>query len=390
MEPHFASDEGRRCDGCGESARPNKDGRLTPLRRCSRCRNVFYHDAHCQRMHYPVHRKFCHAVASAPASTTMTQGASDVWSVVERPRRGRCVIATRSLPANFRLGTSKNAAVNPPPFFPPLAIPVLNRSYRHERCALCFGRLTDSPVVLWEHPVCPILICSSECRHRSSKSWLLEHELSCLRFLYGGAKQLGPPTVLPTALLMFCIFLETKRDKQELDRLLSLLQAHESIVLSEDAAIHQEAVVRTVQSLCQALLQISPSLQGEEKFPIDALQHVPDTNVLRQLWDRIKYNAFTITDDSVNGSNEPVGIGLYQSPAHYFNHSCCPNAIQSFEFKAGEPPRLCLQTSRSIALGEEICIRYCEDISGQSRDERRKQLYEQYNFWCDCELCHSS
>jgi hypothetical protein len=97
-----------------------------------------------------------------------------------------------------------------------------------------------------------------------------------------------------------------------------------------------------------------------------------------------KYNAFAIVDRY----NTPLGFSLYHSPAHCFNHSYQPNAVQTYVFGDSSGPRHAfrlepaadrLQWVRKSAFN----IR----LEAKLRDERRKFLHEQYNFWCECELC---
>jgi hypothetical protein len=151
------------------------------------------------------------------------------------------------------------------------------------------------------------------------------------------------------------------------------MQTHADVRQTEEGLIHQQAVLQTVQILASVL---SHDKQRQ------LLQY---TEQVKLLWNAIKYNAFSVTD-SVD--DEPVGIALYKPPAHSINHSCAPNAVQNFLIsQPGQPPRLFIRVIRKVASGEEVTIRYLPEKSGQSRVERRQELYDQYNFWCNCEAC---
>jgi len=49
------------CNGCGEGPRGN-----SKLLICSRCSKAWYHDAHCQRQHYPEHKSECRQIVMHP------------------------------------------------------------------------------------------------------------------------------------------------------------------------------------------------------------------------------------------------------------------------------------------------------------------------------------
>ena len=72
------------CDACGLPPRdPNK-----PLLLCARCKSAHYHDATCQKNHYPIHKAECHraeALSAASVSSQLkssTQNGSDASHVI--------------------------------------------------------------------------------------------------------------------------------------------------------------------------------------------------------------------------------------------------------------------------------------------------------------------
>jgi hypothetical protein len=97
---------------------------------------------------------------------------------------------------------------------------------------------------------------------------------------------------------------------------------------------------------------------------------------LRSIISRISTNAFSIVDDCF----DEMGIGIYLKAA-CFNHSCSPNAFQSFDSKL----RISIRALRDIRKSEEITVSYI-DLSRPTW-WRRSELYDGYNFICNCDRC---
>lgn len=76
-----------------------------------------------------------------------------------------------------------------------------------------------------------------------------------------------------------------------------------------------------------------------------------------------------------------VGCGLYLEAATA-NHSCNPNASQSFDGRT-----LSLRCTRPIAVGEEVTIGITE--MHRPGEARRQALRTSYFFECRCERCNS-
>ncbi|CAM9871958.1 unnamed protein product, partial [Hapterophycus canaliculatus] len=87
---------------------------------------------------------------------------------------------------------------------------------------------------------------------------------------------------------------------------------------------------------------------------------------------------FSISNESCSGE---VGCGLYLEAAAA-NHSCIPNASQSFQGKT-----LSLRCTRPILEGEEITIGIAEIQRPGAL--RRESLRASYFFECRCERCES-
>lgn len=91
--------------------------------------------------------------------------------------------------------------------------------------------------------------------------------------------------------------------------------------------------------------------------------------------DKLLCNIFTI----VGAEMDPLGLGLYLS-ASKFNHSCCPNAVQTFSGS-----HLQIRACSLIHTGEEVSISYIDN--GQPTIFRRSELLSSYHFRCNCPKC---
>lgn len=78
---------------------------------------------------------------------------------------------------------------------------------------------------------------------------------------------------------------------------------------------------------------------------------------------------------------ELLGWGLYPS-AVYFNHSCDANV-----YKLRDGRKIKFIARRMIEKDEEACISY--GSVGESFDDRRSRLLENYHFLCNCTRCVS-
>lgn len=365
------------CAGCNKEAY-RRNGTTVPLKRCSRCKQVYYHDRTCQEKHYREHRAVCLPVSNPsavegertdqvlPAKTprnagdTWSEDIQSVCSVKNIHGKGNFLVAVNSLESGSCIPNKKDEGI------PPLVHPVLLRSCRRTHCAWCFGDLSErTKQCLMDNSIVSYFVCSSTCRERISTT--LRNEIQALKYLYPSTGQsLGPPMLLPTALLVFRM-LQALKQGMVREAALEAMATHR-VPLFENAKVHEEAIVMTVSILLHA----------------SSISNVEDDTIVRYLG-YAKYNLFTIT----HGGNS-VGVGLFQSPAHFINHSCRPNALQLFELRTGTAPRLRLVMTRAVKAGDEICISYNSEIEKASCADRRKELYRDYNFWCDCEMCREA
>ncbi|KAI0355863.1 SET domain-containing protein [Trametes cingulata] len=86
------------------------------------------------------------------------------------------------------------------------------------------------------------------------------------------------------------------------------------------------------------------------------------------------------TPEDPNGDETEVE-GVFPT-ASLFNASCRPNVHHWWD---PVKQRMVLRAERDIAQGEELCTAYTDIL--ESRDERRAQLEEYYNFICCCVAC---
>ena len=86
-------------------------------------------------------------------------------------------------------------------------------------------------------------------------------------------------------------------------------------------------------------------------------------------------NPIDAVSDGICSVPDCAGVGLYPVGA-MLNHSCKPNAMQSFQGR-----RIIFRAMQPIAAGQEATISYVE--LGATRAERRAALLESYRFDID-------
>ncbi|KAG1867582.1 hypothetical protein C8R48DRAFT_632829 [Suillus tomentosus] len=100
---------------------------------------------------------------------------------------------------------------------------------------------------------------------------------------------------------------------------------------------------------------------------------------VRHILARDTGNAFGIWDG--DHRDEMLGWGIWVG-ASYFNHSCCPNVKKT---RVGRT--IHFTTSRSVEIGEELCISYID--TSQAIAQRRQDLENSWFFKCACQRCQS-
>ena len=216
---------------------------------------------------------------------------------------------------------------------------------------------------------------------------------------------------------------------------------------SSCAQIHEQAVIVTVLVLLHQTLMMM--MNGTSGTAAAAAVHslLPNPDDIRKVLSRVKANAFSIPNNNNNndgssdgghgrrGNNDDdggrggvLGTALFEQPAYLINHSCQPNALQTFELNSskssnssssssllrlGQFPRLVLIPHfKSIAKNEEITISYMDpppiicvpvvndndatnnnnnkdDNDDRRQRQHRENLFQAYHFECSCSHCSS-
>jgi len=371
------------CNACGLPPRLAPDQQTPlPLRRCSRCHKAWYHDVQCQRQHVAQHKQACRRNAAAIKSNLgggrVEKNTTDtaIFRVEERPARGRSLVACQAI----SVGQAVSA---PADIFSPLVPPVLNEANRHVRCALCFGMLDPSCVYTYDNNThtrqYTVLLCSHECR-RQGQPWLQEEE----RFVAAVCQSNARIQVLPTALLLYRVLrniamedVNTASQDGSLRIKVDNLEAHNDVKQSPDEQNHVRAIVTVTKSLLDQRVRLV-NHQEESILQSFSMQY------MMQTISRIKTNAFTICD----GESVALGVGLFHAASN-INHSCRPNALQTFVYgREGICPSLRVTACTTLRPNEEVCISYMDNA--WPRNLRRQRLHDDYHFECTCISCCDS
>jgi hypothetical protein len=182
----------------------------------------------------------------------------------------------------------------------------------------------------------------------------------------------GPPEIFSTAILLFRLVILLLRQQSKTVRSHWDDLQHNNEIFTENESVsasfhHTQVVLATVT----AMIQASPSN--------DAISVSLDE--LRVFVSKIKLNGFSISD----GESIALGVGIYSIPSA-MNHSCGPNAIQTFTYgQPGSLPSLMVTACQDISAGQEICISYT-DVTCPSHI-RQERLFQDYHFQCSCQVC---
>ena len=362
------------CDGCGQPRRFNAaKNKWMPLKQCSRCLLSWYHDADCQKMHYKVHKAMCHRVQTltktkhAATDATVDSGNVNAMFTIRKRSDGELgVFASRDIPPNNAMTCR------------PFAPPVLLKTHRMTHCALCFQKVTfaKGAVLLCENPRYPVLLCSDECRMQC-ETWLPQET----KILDDMLSIDGNMLVLSVAVYLYRLLKvlppEVYRPMQSHPKLLN--QATDDY----EERVHFELVTYTVVTMMRRTpfdaSNLSCVMQREHGWPYV-------THAICELLLRNKFNAFTIADLE-SFAPDGIGNGLYTSPSYRINHSCQPNATQTFVFQKGQSPQLVIEIVRPVPIHEEIFITYNGEIAHLPVKQRRQELLKTYNFHCRCTKC---
>eukprot|EP00980_Cylindrotheca_fusiformis_P011310 scaffold2605_cov136-Cylindrotheca_fusiformis.AAC.2 len=360
----------RNCSACGLPPRENRK-----LQRCSRCKSTWYHDVHCQKQHFPQHKKICHLITtsldkanSSPHVAVQNENSlvgqeKRKVAVERRVGRGNCLVAKSFIRKGERIRDPKKE------FWEPLVPPVLHVDSRSNRCALCFQNLGYKFFRYDDvkpRPEYLLLFCSPKCRLAGKSKGMMCEEVAISRLFEQG----GPPKVFSTAILLFRILLasngpKSQSIKDQLDKLQHTIDNTAGADTST-SEYHTQAVITTTVAMIQASTEYRIVL--------------PPLEQMTAMVQRIKLNGFSICD----GEFVSMGVGLYGTPS-FMNHSCEPNAVQTFLYGHCEPPTLFVTAYYDIHPENEVCISYVDTTS--PRHMRQERLYKDYFFSCGCKAC---
>ena len=389
MEEPFPASDTILCDGCGKPPRFDAASNVCiPLKQCSRCRSSWYHDTECQKGHYKEHKLTCGrpkkqnlctetkniAVVSPTKFSSIdgnTEG-EEIYSIRTRPDGEQGVFACQTIEPIFDRWDPSTLVCCP------LAPPVLFKTHRTSNCAICFRSLTGTKKSksLCQDPRYPVLLCSEECRVQS-KSWLPQET----KIIEDMLRMDGNMLVISNAVYVYRLLKAVSPD------VYMGMQSHLKILNSSstgyEESIHKEIVTYMVTSMIQRTPFDASNLicvqQREHGWP-----HVH--KAIHEVLHRLRLNGFTVVNEE-NIVTDAVGVGLYQNPSYRFNHSCHPNAAQSFVLSAGTSPQLNIEIVRHVPKHDEINICYIGDKAHLPVEHRRRELLHRYNFFCRCARC---
>ena len=397
------------CSACGLPPLPNQ-----LLKQCSRCKGAWYHDSVCQRQHYPQHKTECRlaaaretnnapsvssVVATAPRSPVRDDSESDDVDVhtfnddddqdviqkivythplstcqVLDNNRGRSLIAKCNMHIGAHPLNPIHEDVSVDGWCEPLVPPVLMEGERYSRCSYCFNTLneqsiaTQSTQLLHHH-------CSRQCKDKDSNYAIEENSIRCIRQMLPELPHPPPTVLLASRILRYSIHSSTTSQKfKEL--------CHNIDDLTQTEKNQYLQIIKQ----CHSLLRF---VDGAEEACRNAQSMINNPVEAYKFMCRLTMNGFTICTLEQTG----VGIGVYPG-ASMINHSCRPNAVQSFYFFPSQferesfesnVPMLQITTCRKVKVGEEITISYCD--AAAPTHMRRKELWEGYKFICDCSWC---
>lgn len=263
------------------------------------------------------------------------------------PERGRCVLATTSLPPGAILNDLSGAPLAHV-FFP----------------QFCSGCGVASTSLLFCKGCDVYRFCSRKCQQLD---WPM-HKAEC-----EGLKSLGkgvPPSVLLVGRALNVvskgglIFLP-QVGTASLDRA-ALETPNGLLSLPHNYGLHSEKVKLDFSAMAPALQKLGVNCE-----------HLKPLAIL-EMFGRARCSVFTIADAELR----PKGLGFYPLGGAV-NHSCSPNAFALWGAEKGTQQTI--RTTSAIKPGEEVTISYID--ASLPTHLRREELLEGYQFQCTCPRC---
>ncbi|CAH0515307.1 unnamed protein product [Peronospora belbahrii] len=118
---------------------------------------------------------------------------------------------------------------------------------------------------------------------------------------------------------------------------------------------------------------------GRQKYDLQVDELCRNFSVLALSHDQVLQNMFAMQCNAFDS-----GIFLYNA---MFNHDCNPNCVKFTPENAGPEGGVSeVRVARPIAKGEQLTISYLYPRE-QSRENRLRNLWDQFGFQCKCQLC---
>lgn len=184
----------------------------------------------------------------------------------------------------------------------------------------------------------------------------------------------------------------SSNDRESISKLVDHIQELDKKVKERDLLLEHVMVGTLLHSISP-----TPTRFVKRLATLDDLRKYHDLVMeLLSLVLKARCNSFSIKHHSESSSSSPspsstsnilppasVGSGIYLS-ASLLNHSCNPNCLVFFSKNT-----IIIRSSRSIKVGEELCISYGPLSPRHLLGDRHMALLKRWHFKCSCKECNS-
>lgn len=333
----------RVCHGCLFSANESEK-----MMRCSRCHDAIYHNRKCQIKHHPKHKASCRQRAKALQGVlkndNLNRNSDQCFEAKHiSQERGRGLVSLCNAQRGRRVdlydcSSCRNVGV--------FSITVLEHAHRSSRCAYCFCKLEEGLVndEQWGNLY---KYCSTECETIDTLGFM-ERKVARSMNRENIMNRVIPTAVLVIARLFYLLCAEFVSSGSD-----EMLYAKEGTWYYEVHKLvsNYDRTDKTNQDRYVDLFEIS--FIWFQRLVLNMDKHVDVINkFFAQLhtnqWGqvivgKVMMNCFTMFDSSEND----VGVAFFPN-ASTINHSCYPNALQTFVFDKGLKPSIAITLCRDI------------------------------------------
>lgn len=284
---------------------------------------------------------------------------------------------------------------------------VLKNAFLNSKCSFCFGEISS------ESDGCPCRLhfCSNSCLLKFSASFISEsaegsfHKYHLICRIFREISKISRKFSVDEELLRLIIFsclsrfsssffdIGGKKVSRTDSSCLGSLKSNSSI--DNNNKSWKAVVSESISELLNVL--------DELKISTDTWSHRNHDEIFR-LACRINGNSYAIMEKCSNNvldnellpnesvSQVTIGVGMLPLNA-LINHSCKPNCAfitmsahqDSVNSEDAKIPAIEVRALCDIQAGEEITFSYIDSM--QSRVNRRLELIQTKNFWCECARC---